>query len=178
MINDRKGLFYSRVFFKLGKKGKLKSLSELSVLAELFRRKGQTVVLANGCFDLLHLGHLRYLEASRRLGDVLIVAVNNNASSRHIKGSGRPLMDEKERAALISGFACVDYVTLFREATVEKIIRAIKPDIHTKGTDYTVKTVPEGKIIREFGGRVAIVGGRKSRSTTGLLQRIKKIRQK
>ena len=134
--------------------------------------KGLVVVLANGCFDLIHVGHVRYLEGARAEGDLLIVAVNSDASVRRLKGPARPVMPESERAEIVSAFASVDYVFLFDEPTVDGILRALKPDVHAKGTDYTTETVPERETVRAYGGRVAIVGDRKSRSSRDLISRL------
>lgn len=136
------------------------------------RSQGARVVFANGCFDLLHVGHIRYLEGARRLGDLLVVAVNSDRSVRHIKGAGRPVMPEGERAELVAALRAVDYVTIFDDLTVERLLLALKPDIHAKGTDYTVETVPEREIVRSYGGEVAIVGDPKDHSTTELLGQI------
>jgi len=137
------------------------------------RATGATIVLANGCFDLLHVGHVRYLAGAKALGDVLVVAVNSDGQARRLKGEGRPFMPENERAELVSSLRCVDLVTIFEEATVEELIRAIRPDLHAKGTDYTVETVPERHVVRECGGTVAIVGDPKDHSSTEFLQTIK-----
>ena len=133
------------------------------------RRSGKTIVLANGCFDLLHVGHIRYLEGAKALGDILIVGINSDAQARALKGDGRPFMPDIERAEVIAGLRVVDLVTIFEEPTVGQLIRDIRPDIHAKGTDYTTETVPERNIIREVGGRVAIVGDPKDHSSTDLI---------
>ena len=138
---------------------------------ERLRSTGSTIVLANGCFDLFHVGHTRYLAAAKELGDVLVVGVNSDEQARRLKGEGRPVMPEAERAELVSALRCVDLVTIFAEPTVEELIRAIRPDFHAKGTDYTVDTVPERDIVRECGGRVAIVGDPKDHSSSLLLAR-------
>lgn len=136
------------------------------------RADGATVVLANGCFDLLHVGHIRYVEGAKALGDILVVGINSDRQTRELKGKGRPFIPENERAEILSALRCVDLVTIFDEATVEQLIRAIRPDIHAKGTDYTAETVPERDIIREVGGRVAIVGDPKDHSSTELIAKI------
>jgi rfaE bifunctional protein nucleotidyltransferase chain/domain len=133
------------------------------------RAGGSTIVLGNGCFDLFHVGHVRYLAGAKALGDVLVVAVNSDEQARRLKGEGRPLMPENERAEMVASLRCVDLVTIFDEPTVEQVIRAIRPDFHAKGTDYTVDTVPEGDVVRECGGTVAIVGDPKAHSSTELL---------
>lgn len=136
------------------------------------RSAGETIALANGCFDLFHAGHLRYLAGAAELGDRLIVAVNSDKQARRLKGDGRPFTNENERAEIIAGLKCVDLVTIFDEPTVEALLLAIKPDFHAKGTDYTVETVPERDIVRSYGGTVAIVGDPKDHSSTAMLRRI------
>jgi D-glycero-beta-D-manno-heptose 1-phosphate adenylyltransferase len=152
---------------------KRKTIRQLTRIVVQARKKGKKVVLANGCFDLLHVGHLRYLEAARKAGDLLIVAINSGASVRRLKGAGRPYMKDADRIALLSALSCVDYVTVFGGRTVAGLLRALRPDFHAKGSDYTVDTVPERKIVRSYGGRLIIVGGPKIRSTTELLQKLK-----
>ncbi len=135
-----------------------------------WRRAGESIVLANGCFDLLHVGHVRYLHGAKALGGRLIVAVNSDASVRGLKGDGRPLMPEDERAEIIAALADVDAVVIFSEPDPRALIREIRPDVQTKGTDYTAESVPEGDLVRELGGRVAIVGDPKDHSTTEFLK--------
>jgi rfaE bifunctional protein nucleotidyltransferase chain/domain len=137
------------------------------------RQAGQTIVLANGCFDVLHAGHIRYLQGARELGDVLVVAINADEQVKVLKGRGRPILAEQERAELVASIEVADFVTIFDEPTVEQLLLAIKPDIHAKGTDYTVETVPERDVVRSFGGRVAIVGDPKNHSTSEMLRRLK-----
>lgn len=136
------------------------------------RRRGATIVLANGCFDLFHVGHVRYLAGARNLGDCLIVGINSDVQVRKLKGENRPFMPEAERAEIVAALRYVDYVTIFDEPTVEELIRAIKPDFHAKGTDYTTDTVPEREIVKEYGGKVAIVGDPKDHSSTDLIKRV------
>ena len=136
------------------------------------RQKGSTVVLANGCFDLLHVGHVRYLEGAKALGDVLVVAINSDRQVAALKGRGQPVVPERERAEVVASLAAVDLVTIFDEATVETLLLAIKPHIHAKGTDYTEETVPERAVVRSYGGRVAIVGDPKTHSTSEILDRL------
>ncbi len=143
----------------------------LEALAPL-RAAGRTVALANGLFDLLHVGHLRYLESAKAEADVLVVAVNSDESARGLKGPFRPIVSERERAELVAGFGCVDFVTSFGEPSVEAVMRAIRPDVHCKGTDYTTETVPEREIARELGIRVAIVGDPKEHATRDIVARI------
>jgi rfaE bifunctional protein nucleotidyltransferase chain/domain len=134
--------------------------------------KGRNVVLANGCFDILHVGHLRYLRGARALGDVLVVAINSDRSVRTIKDSGRPILDEQERVALVSAIECVDYVVLFDEPDVSRVLQTLRPAVHAKGTDYTEESVPERDIVRAYGGAVRITGDVKNHSTREIIQRI------
>lgn len=129
-------------------------------------------MLANGCFDLIHVGHIRYLKESKKRGDILIVAVNSDSSSRKLKGEGRPILKEKERVEILSSFSFVDYITVFKEKNVEKILLALKPNIQAKGSDYTQKTVPERETVKSYGGGIAITGGPKVRSTSQLIREI------
>lgn len=133
------------------------------------RNKGKKIVLANGCFDLFHVGHIRYLAGAKALGDILIVGINSDDQVKKLKGENRPYIPENERAEIVSALKFVDYVTIFPEPTVTELIRAIKPDFHAKGTDYTTETVPEREIVKEYGGRVAIVGDPKDHSSTELI---------
>jgi rfaE bifunctional protein nucleotidyltransferase chain/domain len=146
---------------------------ELAAVVEADRRAGRTIGFANGCFDVLHVGHVRYLEGAKALADRLIVAVNDDASVRALKGEGRPVMPAVARAELLAALRCVDYVVLFGDATVGRLLQTLKPDVHCKGTDYTVESVPERDIVRAYGGRTAIVGDPKDHSTGDLLARIK-----
>ncbi len=130
------------------------------------RQKGAKIVLANGCFDLFHVGHIRYLAGAKELGDCLIVGINSDEQVKKLKGANRPFMPEYERAEIVSALRFVDYVTIFNEPTVEELIRAIRPDFHAKGTDYTTESVPERDIIIECGGQVAIVGDPKNHSSS------------
>lgn len=134
------------------------------------RRKNLKIVLANGCFDLFHVGHIRYLAGAKALGDVLIVGINSDEQVRKLKGANRPFMPEQERAEIVSALKFVDYVTIFDEPTVAELIRAVRPDIHAKGTDYTAETVPEREIVKEYGGVTAIVGDPKDHSSTDLIK--------
>jgi len=154
---------------------KLKTLKGLTAVVEQLRRRGKKIVLANGCFDLLHVGHVRYLSGAKLLGDVLIVGINGDRSVRRLKGRGRPLMPATARAELVAGFACTDYVIIFQERDVKRLLRTIHPDVHAKGGDYTSDTVPERAVVKSYGGRVAIVGGPKVRSTTEMIRRIKNL---
>lgn len=136
------------------------------------KAKGQRIVLANGCFDVLHAGHIRYLAGARALGDVLVVGVNSDRQVAILKGVGRPILCEADRAELVASLESVDFVTIFDEPTVTELLLAIRPDVHAKGTDYTEETVPERDVVRSFGGRVAIVGDPKNHSTSEILKRI------
>ena len=129
-------------------------------------------MLANGCFDLIHVGHIRYLRESKKRGDILVVAVNSDSSIRQLKGEGRPILEEKERVEIISSFYFVDYIAVFEEKTVEKILLALKPDWQAKGSDYTQETVPEKETVASYGGKIAITGGPKVRSTSQLIREI------
>lgn len=146
--------------------------NELATHLAADRAAGRTVAFANGGFDLLHVGHVRYLEAAKREADVLVVAVNSDASVRAAKGEGRPVLPESARAELVAALRCVDYVTIFSDPTVDRLLTLLKPDVHCKGTDYTVDTVPERETVRAYGGRIAIVGDPKDHSTTSLLSRL------
>jgi len=136
------------------------------------RQSGGSVVLANGCFDVIHVGHVRYLQGAKELGDVLIVGINSDKQVALLKGAGRPIMDERERAEIVASMEAVDFVTIFDEPTVESLLMLIKPDVHAKGTDYTEESVPERKVVLSYGGRVAIVGDPKNHSTSQLLGRL------
>jgi rfaE bifunctional protein nucleotidyltransferase chain/domain len=138
-----------------------------------WRAAGESVTLANGCFDLLHVGHVRYLQGAKALGGRLIVAINSDESVRRLKGPQRPAMPEQERAEIIAALGCVDAVVIFDEPDVRALIREIKPDVQVKGTDYTRESVPERDEVMAYGGRVEIVGDPKDHSTTELLGRIK-----
>jgi len=141
--------------------------------AAIDRQNGGIIVLANGCFDFFHVGHIRYLAEAKTLGDYLIVGINSDEQVRKLKGDNRPLIPEQERAEIISALRFVDYVTVFPEPTVEELIRSLRPDFHAKGTDYTVDSVPEREIVREYGGKVAIVGDPKNHSSTDLMCKIR-----
>jgi len=148
------------------------SRSELVTRINAARRNGSRVVLANGCFDVLHVGHVRYLAGARELGDVLVVGVNSDAQVQRLKGAGRPILSAPERAELVDALEPVTYVTIFDEPTVAELLLALKPDVHAKGTDYTEDTVPERDVVRSYGGRVAIVGDPKDHSTSAILERL------
>jgi len=146
---------------------KLRRLEELPDLLQ-----GKSVVLANGCFDILHVGHLRYLQGARALGDILVVAINSDKSMRAIKDSGRPILGQDERVALVSALRCVDYIVLFDEPDVSRVLDVLRPAIHAKGTDYTEQTVPERDQVLSYGGKVRITGDSKGHSTRDIIERI------
>jgi D-glycero-beta-D-manno-heptose 1-phosphate adenylyltransferase len=148
--------------------------TELAAVVARWRKVGESVTLANGCFDLLHVGHVRYLQAARALGGKLVVALNSDQSVRRLKGPGRPAMPEGERAEILAALACIDAVVIFDEPDVRALIREIRPDIQVKGTDYTRETVPERDEVAACGGRVEIVGDPKDHSTSELLGKIAK----
>ncbi len=154
------------------KSKKFKTLPQLKKIIAREKKKGKRIVLANGCFDLFHIGHIRYLREARRAGDILVVALNSDSSVRRLKGKGRPLLTQEERAEILSAFSVVDYITIFGKLNVEKILLALKPDVHAKGSDYTVRTVPERETVNSYGGKIAIVGGPKVRSTSVLIRGI------
>jgi len=151
---------------------KIKTLTELGSLVAAARAAGKRVALANGCFDLLHVGHVRYLQAARALADTLIVAINDDSSVRLLKGEGRPLQDQLDRAEILASLACVDFVVIFDTPTVAPVLEELQPDFHAKGTDYSEETVPERQTVASYGGRTVIVGDRKSHSSRDLIARI------
>lgn len=130
--------------------------------------------MANGCFDLIHVGHIRYLQESKKIGDVLVVAVNSDSSIQRLKGRGRPILEEKERVKILSSLAFVDYIVVFNEPTVKNILLTLKPHIQAKGSDYTETTVPEKEIVRSYGGKIVITGGPKVKSTSEIIEEIAK----
>src|SRR5215207_4809127 len=136
------------------------------------KASGARVVFANGCFDVLHVGHVRYLAGARALGDVLVVGINSDEQVALQKGAGRPVLPANERAEIVAALESVNYVTIFEEPTVEQLLLALKPDVHAKGTDYTDETVPERDVVRSYGGQVAIVGDPKDHSTSGIIARL------
>src|SRR5690349_2553015 len=136
------------------------------------RKGGKRVVLANGCFDVLHVGHVRYLAGARELGDILVVGINSDEQVAIQKGAGRPVMPAIERGEIVAALESVTYVTIFHEPTVEELLLALKPDVHAKGTDYTTDSVPERDVVRSYGGQVAIVGDPKNHSTSAIIERL------
>jgi len=153
---------------------KVGSLEEVARRVAEARRAGRSVALANGCFDILHVGHVRYLEGARKEADVLVVGVNGDASVARLKGPGRPVMPEDDRALMVAGLRAVDHVVVFPEDDVGHLLRTLRPDVHCKGTDYTPETVPERDVVRSYGGRIAIVGDPKRHDTRVLLERMRR----
>jgi D-glycero-beta-D-manno-heptose 1-phosphate adenylyltransferase len=156
---------------------RLLALAELPGLRAAASAAGRTIALANGVFDLFHVGHLRYLVGARAEADLLVVAVNSDRSTRENKGPGRPVVPEAERAEIVAGLACVDHVVVFDSRDVIPVIRALRPDVHVKGTDYTPDTIPEASEVRAYGGRVAVAGDPKAHSTTDLLGKLEAARR-
>ena len=152
---------------------KVASLDRVRERVEAARGGGRTVALANGCFDVLHVGHVRYLEGARAEADVLVVGVNGDGSVRRLKGEGRPVMPAGDRALLVAALRATDHVVVFEEDDVSRLLLTLRPDVHCKGTDYTEETVPEREVVRSYGGRVAIVGDPKDHDTSALLERIR-----
>lgn len=153
---------------------KILSREGLRAVLEEHRRAGRKIVFANGIFDLLHVGHVRYLQAARKEGDLLVVAINSDASTEKLKGKGRPILTERARAVLVAALGAVDFVVIFDELDVQPLLRELEPDVHAKGTDYTPDTVPERDLARLLGIRIAIVGDPKQHSTRDLLARFRK----
>ena len=151
---------------------KLHSLDQLTKILNVKRQEGKRIVLANGVFDLFHVGHIRYLKGAKEKGDILVVALNSDSSVRKLKGPGRPLLTEDERSEIMASFYFVDYVIIFNEENVNTLLRTLKPDVHAKGSDYTKETVPESDTVIEYGGEIAITGGAKVRSSTDLFRSI------
>ena len=153
---------------------KIVSREQLKQLLSAARRRGQKIVFANGCFDTLHVGHVRYLAGAREEGDILVVGINADSSVRPLKGPGRPVLDQNARALLVAALRVVDYVVIFPEPNVEKLLEELRPDVHAKGTDYTPQSVPERAVADRLGIRVAIVGDPKDHSTRALFDAIRK----
>jgi rfaE bifunctional protein nucleotidyltransferase chain/domain len=152
---------------------KILSREALAAELETAREKGRQIVFANGCFDILHVGHVRYLAAARQEGDLLAVGVNSDRSTQTLKGAGRPILPEMARAELVAALAAVDYVTIFDELNVEPLLTALRPHVHAKGTDYTAETVPERELAARLGIRVAITGDPKNHSTRDLIASVR-----
>lgn len=156
-------------------RGKILSQQALRLRLGEHRRQRRRIVLANGCFDLLHVGHIRYLEGAKREGDVLVVGINSDASARALKGEDRPILPAQARAELVAALAAVDYVVVFEEPNVDALLTALVPDVHAKGTDYTAETVPERQLAHRLGIRIAIVGDPKRHSTRDLFARLRDV---
>jgi rfaE bifunctional protein nucleotidyltransferase chain/domain len=148
--------------------------SDLASLGERLRGEGRRVTFANGCFDLLHVGHVRYLQGAREQGEILVVGINSDRSVTALKGPGRPLLSAEARCELITALECVDYAVVFDELNAESVLRDLRPDVHCKGTDYSEETVPEREVMKALGGVVRIVGDTKNHSTRELLARMAK----
>ena len=155
---------------KIDPQSKIKTIEELKILVPQIRASGRRIVFANGCFDLIHAGHVRYLQGAKALGDVLILGINSDACVRALKGRGRPLQTEADRVEILASMECVDFVLTFDAMTVDGILGELKPDVHAKGTDYTEESVPERETVRAYGGQVAIVGDPKDHSTRDLIK--------
>jgi rfaE bifunctional protein nucleotidyltransferase chain/domain len=152
---------------------KIGTLEEVRARVAEARRAGRSIALANGCFDVLHVGHVRYLEGAAAEAEVLVVGVNGDGSVRRLKGEGRPILSSAERALLVAALRAVDHVVVFEEDDVRRLLRELRPDVHCKGTDYTADTVPEREEVRSYGGRVAIVGDAKQHDTRALIARVR-----
>jgi len=155
----------------------VKDWSKLKEILERERKKGKKIVFTNGCFDILHRGHIEYLNEAKAFGDILVVAVNSDSSVKMIKGSSRPINKEEDRLIMIDAIKPVDYVTVFSDRTPERIIKFLKPDVHVKGGDYSIDDLPEARIIRSYGGKIKIIRFRSGYSTTGIIERIKRIKE-
>ena len=153
---------------------KILALDHLHTRIADAKAKGKRVAFANGCFDTLHIGHIRYLDGAKEQGDILVVGINSDDSVRRLKGPGRPVLDEQARAQLVAALRSVDYVTIFTDGNVEGLLESLRPDVHAKGTDYTTESVPERAVAKRLGIRVAIVGDPKDHSTRTLLETIRK----
>ena len=157
-------------------KNKFQPFKNLKSTIQNLKKEGKRIVFANGIFDILHVGHIRYLESAKELGDILIVALNSDSSARKLKGEERPIMPLEERVEIISSIQAVDYVTSFEEENADKILAILKPHIHAKGTDYTTETVPEKDVVASFGGKIAIAGDPKAHSTKDIIKQIKRLK--
>ena len=148
------------------------TLTNLELLGVACRKSGRTIVFTNGCFDILHAGHVRYLNAAKALGDVLIVGLNSDESVRRLKGEGRPVNPAEDRAEVLAALRAVDHVIVFGEATAEELVRQLKPDIYVKGGDYSLETLPEAKIVHSYGGKTVLIPMVEGRSTTNVIRRL------
>jgi len=150
-----------------------RNIDELVDAIEKEKKEGKTIVLANGCFDIIHVGHIRYLRGAKKEGDVLVVAVNDDASTKALKGAGRPVVPDEERAEIVASIRYVDYCLIFSERTVDDVIKKLKPHVHAKGTDYTEERVPEYETAKSVGCRTVIVGDPKEHASREIIDRIK-----
>src|SRR5262245_56950826 len=153
---------------------KVKDISELKPLIEKQKQEGKKIVFANGCFDVLHVGHVRYLNDAKSLGNVLIVGLNSDSSVRKIKGDGRPVLDQHARTTILSALESVDHILIFDDDTVDRLLMELKPHLHCKGSDYTPDTIPEKDTVKQYGGANSITGGEKVQSTRWLFEEIKR----
>jgi len=153
-------------------RNKCKKLEELKTIVDAAKSQGKRIIFANGCFDVLHIGHIRYLEDAKAQGDLLIVGLNSDGSVRRLKGEGRPVMDENSRTILLSALHAVDYIVIFQDDTVDRLLVELKPHLHCKGGDYTPDTIPEKETVKSYGGAVSVTGGDKIQSTRWLFQTI------
>ena len=152
---------------------KVRELSDLKSILESAKASGKRVVFANGCFDVLHVGHVRYLQEAKELGDILVVGLNSDQSVRRLKGEGRPVMGQESRAILLSALESVDYIVIFEDDTVDRLLIELKPHLHCKGGDYTPDSIPEKETVKQYGGATSITGGRKVQSTRWLFEEIR-----
>lgn len=152
---------------------KIKSIEDLENIVKELKLGGKTIVFSNGCFDLLHVGHVRYLEEAKKLGDVMVVGVNSDSSTRDLKGENRPILPENERAEVLAALECIDYVTIFSDKTPESLIGRLKPDIHVKGGDYRLEDLPEKEVVESYGGKVILLDNVKGKSTKLIIEKIK-----
>lgn len=153
---------------------KITPLSKLKKIVEEAKSAGSRIVFANGCFDLLHVGHIRYLQDAARQGDVLVVGLNSDDSVRRLKGNGRPILAQNDRALLLAALECVNYIIIFNDDTADRLLIELEPHIHCKGGDYSAETVPEKDTVRNYGGTTSITGGPKVQSTRGLFEEIRR----
>jgi len=164
--------------FMKGKRKFIRDSEALLHIVNQLKSQGKCIVMTNGCFDVLHVGHIRCLREAKEQGDVLIVAVNDDASMKRLKMAGRPIMPESERIEILEALECVDFVTHFSEERVDRLLLMLKPHVHAKGTDYTEETVPERETVLSYGGRIAIVGDAKTHSSTDLIRAIARLEKK
>lgn len=153
---------------------KVQSLADLKKLIKKDRQQGKKIIFANGCFDILHVGHVRYLNEAKALGDVLVVGLNSDSSVRKLKGDGRPILDEQARSIILSALESVDHIIIFDDDTVDRLLIELKPNLHCKGSDYTPDTIPERDTVKQYGGSNSITGGEKVQSTRWLFEEIKR----